>query len=259
MPTTAHKRQPHPLRALRPISKTNNEPRSVQVAQRLLEVANESPDPEVLLPNQHELARMLGVSLATVRQALMTLRVNGKIVTVPSVGTFVRKTSKLDLIQAAMRQPFTTLDDLAGQRLHSTLVSSGIVPISGNVRGLSGKESFHFEWRVLGPEAQPVACIQAWALPQYGRRVSQAGSFGDVLVVLRDVIEHADVLIGSRAPGEKERIALGVQPFEGALYMELQVRDHAGKPVLYSEWVANHNLALESRLGWAATRRSARS
>jgi DNA-binding GntR family transcriptional regulator len=246
MPRRRHPQEALP--ALRPVDPSSPTPRSTQAMESLLEAINAgSIGP--LLPNQHALAAQLGVSLSTVRQAIETLKAEGRLVPVPSVGTYVQREAT-GRSQPAAALNCDDLRSLSAAALHSVLMASGEAGAPPRSRALAGKGCWHWQWRLLGNELKPCAVVDAWGVTSLARGAERVASPFDLLAGATGRLARLEQVVQAAAPTAAERKALALGPANGILLLSSFGYGPRGEQVLYVEWAVGPDMALTSTLDW---------
>lgn len=234
---------------IRQVDPTSSVPRSVQAMRNLL-AAISSGAIGPMLPNQHDLAGQMGTSLATIRQAIEMLKAEGRLATVPSVGTFVREEkTEHDRRPVALLQ-VTDMAALADSGTRSRLVGAEEVEAPGRAGDLADQECWHWEWRLLGDELEPCAVVNAWAERSFARGAERAGSPLDLLLASRDALRRMEVTARAAIATPTERRGLLLDTSESVMFVTSVGYGPDGARVLYMEWVMSANMALSTILSW---------
>jgi DNA-binding GntR family transcriptional regulator len=234
---------------LRPIDPTSGVPRSVQAMRSLL-TAISSGELGPMLPNQHEIASQLGTSLSTVRQAIDMLRAEGRVIAVPSVGTFVRQVETDRDVPPVSVRPGTSLTALAVPSVRSTLMASEQREAPKRAGALAGQTCQYWQWRLVGPELEPSALVEAWATKRFAEGASRANSPFDLLAASRGRLQRLDEMARTVAPLPTERRLLSLESSTGVMLVTSAGYGSRGEQVLYMEWVMGPNMGLTLSLRW---------
>ena len=251
MPRT---RQPLPTDAagkLPPIDPASSVPRSVQAMRNLLSAIS-SGEVGPMLPNQHEIAAQMGTSLSTVRQAIEMLRAEGRLVAVPSVGTFVRQAPTERDTTPVSTRPADDLAQLAVPEARSTLLGSEESEAPSRAGALAGQPCHHWQWRLVGPELEPCALVDAWATKSFAEGAARAGSPFDLIAASRGRLVRLDEVARAAAPSPIDKRVLSLEGGAGVMLVTSTGYGPDGEQVLHMEWAMGPNMGLKSSLGWPA-------
>jgi len=204
-----------------------------------------------MLPNQHEIAAQMGTSLSTVRQAIEMLRAEGRLVAVPSVGTFVKQVqTDRDTVPVSSRHG-SDLAQLSVPDVRSTLLVSEEFEAPQRAGALAGQMCRHWQWRLVGPELEPCALGDAWATRTFSEGAGRAGSPFDLLAVSRERLEHLEEVARAVAPLPAERRVLSLEGGAGVMLVTSTGYGPGGEQVLYMDWAMGPNMGLSLSLGWS--------
>ena len=234
---------------LRPIDPASAVPRSVQAMRNLLSAIS-SGEVGPMLPNQHEMAAQMGTSLSTVRQAIEMLRAEGRLVAVPSVGTFIRQApTDRDRAPVALRRG-NDLAQLSAPEVRSMLLSSEESEAPQRAGTLAGQKCWHWQWRLAGPELEPCALVDAWAMRSFSEGAGRAGSPFDLLAASRGRLGRLEEVARAAAPLPVERRVLSLEGGAGVMLVTSTGYGPGGEQVLHMEWAMAPNMGLSSSLRW---------
>ncbi len=243
------RREPPDKAKLARIEPTSSASRASQVTRALLSaITSGQIGPE--LPNQHELAAQMGVSLATVRRAIDVLRAEGYMVTVPSVGTFVRATPAERGERPTVVLWRDDLDALAASPVRSLLADAGPSEAPARAVGLAGQQCWHWQWRLMGPELEPCAVVDAWATKELAHQAQRAASPFDLFLASRDRLARLDETVRTLPARPSERQVLSLEAGEGIMLVTSAGFGPDGSQVLWAEWAMGPRIALASTTHW---------
>ena len=246
------RRQPPPTDAagkLPPIDPASSVPRSVQAMRNLLSAIS-SGEVGPMLPNQHEIAAQMGTSLSTVRQAIEMLRAEGRLVAVPSVGTFVRQAPTERDTTPVSTRPADDLAQLAVPEARSTLLGSEEAEAPARAGALAGKACRHWQWRLVGPELEPCALVDAWATKSFAEGAARAGSPFDLIAASRGRLVRLDEVARAAPPSPIDKRVLSLEGGAGVMLVTSTGYGPDGEQVLHMEWAMGPNMGLKFSLGW---------
>ncbi|MCX7568587.1 GntR family transcriptional regulator [Tumebacillus sp. DT12] len=200
--------------------------------------ANGEWPPGTRLPSEFELAKLFGVSRATLREALRVLEEEGVVVRRHGIGTFIAERS---VVQAGIEQLFSVTEWIErANRIPGTI---GLTATEGEASpedlerfGLNTPEPFWFITRIRTADGDPVVyCedrIPQSVLPS-GLNEFSGSIFTDLERVGR-TIAYAETAIKPIAGHEIVFPALGVREGDALLLLEQMHFDSNGCPVLLS-------------------------
>ena len=209
--------------------------------ENLEEIIN-TTEPGSKLPSEPKLAQQMGVSRATLREAMRTFETRGLLRRQQGVGTFVTRPSQV--IESGL-EVLESIEKLA-ERI-GLPVSMGDIEISNCKANLTTSRNLNIDpgadvvciSRVILAEKRPVAYLIDMLPPAYLKPEDVRGSFtGSVLDLL---LKRGDPSLGSSrceiaavaAPPEVAR-ALNIQRGDSLLVFEAMLYTPEGDPVDYS-------------------------
>lgn len=229
--------QPLPLS----VDRTSPVPLYFQLAQQL-EAAVEQGRlaPGTLLGNEIDLARRLGLSRPTVRQAIQSLVDKGLMVRRRGVGTQV--------VHSQVRRPLelsSLYDDLeaAGQRPATTVLRTTTEPATAEIAaalGLPEGTEVHLVERLRYAHDEPMALLRNHLPPDLlDLRVPELESTGLYRLMRASgiTLHSARQSVGARAATEAEARALEEEPGAPLLTMERTTYDDTGRAVEFATHV----------------------
>lgn len=198
-------------------------------------------EPGRRLPRERELAGLLGVSLAPLRQAMADLSKEGYLDRARGRGTFVRERKVLEKIAV-----LGSFHD--GLRWHGIEPQMNVVVNEMTVSpsrvstalGLRGGRVWSLR-RIAAIGGEPVALLAAWMPARYatglrtGRDFAQQSLYAGLAEVHGAVMTAADSLIEVVRPGVGDAEQLGVVPGSPVLKVVGITSDQNGRRVEYSE------------------------
>lgn len=194
--------------------------------------------PGTRLPSEFELAKMFGVSRATLREALRVLEEEGRVVRRHGIGTFIAEPSP---VQAGIEQLFSVTEwiERAGRRAGTIGFQSTVTDVAEDDRirlRLPAGEQILFITRIRTADGDPVVyCedrIPLSVLP--GGLEGFDGSIFHALEASGRPIAYAETMIKPMAHHDVVFPALGVRDRQALLLLEQIHFDANDCPVLLS-------------------------
>ncbi|MBL0388448.1 GntR family transcriptional regulator [Tumebacillus sp. ITR2] len=194
--------------------------------------------PGTRLPSEFELAKLFGVSRATLREALRVLEEEGVVVRRHGVGTFLADRS---VVRAGIEQLFSVTEWIErANRVPGTIEKQvGEMLPSEEDRdrlSLSEREQIYFMTRIRTADGDPVVYCED-RIPARMLRHGWKGFNGSLFELLEasgSVISYAQTEIKPVAHHDSVFAALGVRPGEALLLLEQLHFDTNDQPVLLS-------------------------
>lgn len=216
------------------------EPKYYTVKRHLLERIAASP-PGSALPTERELAAVLSTSRTTVRQALVDLVAEGRLVRRQGAGTFIAEPK---LTWPLHLTSFTEQAAANGFAASTQLISAGRVRAEGEVATRLGLElgapAFRVERLRLAderPMAVETSHLSALRFPNLTRLIRRHQSLYALLRETYGVVPvRAEELIATAPASPREAALLGTETGAPMLVLGRHSRDADGAPV---EWVTS--------------------
>lgn len=194
--------------------------------------------PGTRLPSEFELAKMFGVSRATLREALRVLEEEGAVVRRHGIGTFIAERS---LVQAGIEQLFSVTEwiERAGRNPGTTGFSIGEVEAGKEDQeafGLKGPESLYLIHRIRTADDDPVVYCED-RVPKSVLPDGLDGFDGSIFNHLEAAgrpITYARTVIKPIAQHPEVFPALDVKEGQALLLLEQMHFDASDSPVLLS-------------------------
>jgi GntR family transcriptional regulator len=216
------------------------EPKYYTVKRHLLESIAVLP-PGSSVPTERELATELSTSRTTVRQALVDLVAEGRLVRRQGAGTFIAEpkvTWPLHLTS------FTEAAEANGFKASTQLIAAGRVRADADVAlrlGLPVSAPVMRIERLRLADERPMAVetshLSAARFPNLTRHIRRYQSLYELLRVVYDVVPvRAEELIATAPASPREAALLGTETGAPMLVLGRHSRDAAGEPV---EWVTS--------------------
>jgi len=211
--------------------------------------------PGIQLPRERELAEVLGVSLAPVRQAMADLTKEGYVDRTRGRGTFIRDRKLVEKIQ--ILGSFHESVSRQGLNVTVKVLSSEFTEPSQAVHAalaLRGAQAWRLR-RLAVLDGDPLALLTAWLPLRYARGVSDqdlgSGSLYAALARVHGVeMTSADNVVEVDRAGLDQAELLGLAPGSPVLRVIGVTRNQRDRPVEYSDVLyrpERFRFAIESR------------
>ncbi|NOZ26757.1 MAG: GntR family transcriptional regulator [Chloroflexi bacterium] len=229
---------------LQAIDKEAAKPLYVQLKESLLEaIENGDLTPHHRIPSERELSELTGLSRMTVRQAVRSLILEGRLYTVPGKGTFVADPK----IEQRLRNLTGFTEEMRNQGLAPTsrVLSQKRIPAPANcarmLRIAPGAEVMCLH-RLRLADGQPVAIEKAWlSLEMFPNLLEfdfAANSLYDVLRrSYRVILQRAEQVVEATLADEATAELLGVSVGAPLLAFERITYDSNGTPIEFVQSV----------------------
>lgn len=216
------------------------EPKYYTVKRHLLERI-ESLTPGSAVPTERELAAELSTSRTTVRQALVDLVAEGRLVRRQGAGTFIAEPKVTWPLHLTSFTEAAALNGFAAStRLIAVTRIRGDAEVAGRLGLAAGAPVVRIERLRLAdqrPMAVETSHLSASRFPNLTRNIRRHQSLYELLRIVYDVVPmRAEELIATAPASPREASLLGTETGAPMLVLGRHSRDADGEPV---EWVTS--------------------
>ncbi|RME49414.1 MAG: GntR family transcriptional regulator [Caldilineae bacterium] len=243
----------NPRRKGRPVVVTNTRVNQVMALIRKY-VAQHHLERGDRLPSESEMARELGVSRNTLREAYVALENDGLIIRRHGIGTFVAQPAIIrDSLHAFAS--FAQIVEAAGYSPHfQTLAMETVVapPAVCDAFSVPAGQKFFYLKRVVFADQEPAIYLNDYLAPLVQQAQPDWGTFDGNLVqflasVLETPLHHIHSRICAVLLEEEAARILRVSPGTPALYVRSTIYAITNQPVTYSDiWFNPHIVELDA-------------